>query len=521
MKKIKKILVMSFLLFPVIVSCNDNESSSVQTSEVSTEVDEVPSVLSEEETSLEDIKPETFSIYSVNDTHGALVEDATGSSYQAGVANLDWAIKNDPDFNNYRVLLSAGDMSQGTGISNISKGQAMMESMNAMNFDAMTIGNHEFDWGIDTINEMEETADFPFLGINILNKDDGEIVDFAQPSTIVEKGKLKVGIVGSIYSDIRSDIFEEMIQDIEFVDDTDLVALEAERLKSEEDCDVVVVLTHQGGSTSAVSEWLNDENIDGIFGGHDHMFTNKSNSDKSCYFLEAGSSSKGYTKLTFKLNADTDEYDITYGAYRQLEEYDCYDASSPVVESVVAKWKYLSGKELDEVIGYRDRNFTKSMLGRMVCDSMMYYAEEVCDVDDIAVAVHNYGGIRATWDDDTENSQGLYDITYNDIYEVMPFDNKVQMITLSGTTLINACNNSYHSSNFTKNGTTYYYGENAIDRDQNYKVLAVDYMISNTSDYCYKGVNQGINLNDVTKLTRDCIKDYIGVKGTVYGADYL
>ncbi|MFA6797029.1 MAG: 5'-nucleotidase C-terminal domain-containing protein, partial [Bacilli bacterium] len=218
---------------------------------------------------------------------------------------------------------------------------------------------------------------------------------------------------------------------------------------------------------------------------------------------------------------DNDEYSVTSGSYTQLKESDCYDATAPVVASVVAKWDYLAGKELDEVIGYRDRYFTKSMLGRMVCDSMMYYAEYGCEVTDIAVAVHNYGGIRSTWDDSTENAQGTYDITYNDIYEVMPFDNKVQMISLTGTTLIQACNNSYYSSNFTKDGTDYYYGENLIDREEDYNVLAVDYMISNSTDACYKGVNQGINLNDVTELTRDCIKSYIEAKGTVYGADYL
>lgn len=512
---------MSFLLLPAIVSCGDNSSEVTSLGEIETTSEQIPSVLSEEEVVLDDIMPETFTIYAVNDTHGALEEDASGYYYQAGVANLDWAIKNDPNYNDYRLLLSAGDMSQGTGISNISRGQAMMESMNAMNFDAMTIGNHEFDWGTDVIEEMEETADFPFLGINILNKDDGKIVDFSQASTIVQKGKLRVGIVGSIYANIRSDIFEEMIQDIDFVDDTELVKEEAERLKVEEECDIVVVLTHQGGDTSAVSNWLDDENVSGIFGGHDHQFTNDSNYEKSCYFLEAGSSGQGYSKLTFELNSETDEYSITSGSYVQLSEYDCIDATSPVVESVVAKWDYIAGKELDEVIGYRDKTFSKSMVGRMVCDSMMYYAEYDVGKTDIAVAVHNYGGIRSTLDSDTENSEGLYDITFNDIYEVMPFDNKVQMISLTGSELISACNSSYHSSNFTKEGTTYYYGDKEIDRSEDYNVLAVDYMISNESDVCYKGVNQGTNLNDVTMLTRDCIRSYIEDKGTVYGSDYL
>jgi 2',3'-cyclic-nucleotide 2'-phosphodiesterase/3'-nucleotidase len=521
MKNIKKIMLMGFFILPMFVSCGETSSEATSEVEVETTSDDTPSVLSEEDVVLEDIKPETFTIYSLNDTHGALEEDASGSTYQAGVANLDWAIKNDVDYNDYRVLLSAGDMSQGTGISNISKGQAMMESMNAMNFDAMTIGNHEFDWGTDVIEEMEETAEFPFLGINILNKDDGEIVDFSQASTIVEKGQLKVGIVGSIYANIRSDIFEEMIQDIDFVDDSELVMDEAERLKTEEDCDVVVVLSHQGGDTSSVNSWMNDDNISGIFGGHDHLFTNDSNSDKSCYFLEAGSSGKGYAKLSFQLNEEDGEYSITSGSYTQLDEYDCYYATSPVVESIVAKWDYLAGKELDEILGYRDRSFTKSMLGRMVCDSMMYYAEYEAGVDDIMVAVHNYGGIRSTWDSDTQNDQGTYDITYNDVYEVMPFDNKVQMISLTGTELISACSSSYHSSNYIKDGTDYYCGDILIDREEDYNVLAVDYMISNEDDVCYKGVYAGTNLNDVTELTRDCIRSYIEVNGTVYGADYI
>ena len=529
MKKISKLVVMSLLVMPLFTSCNDDVSSAVSevsndttseiagvsTSEISSEVE----ISSPDSISLENIKPETFSIYSINDTHGSIEEDAESSSYQPGLVNLDYAIKNDEDFTDYSILLSAGDMSQGSGLSNISKGDCMMESMNAMGFDAMTIGNHEFDWGIEGIERMQEKANFPFLGINITNKDDGEIADFSQPSTIIQKGAVKVGVIGSIYKDISSSISASAIQDILFTDDVPLVEAEAERLKVEEECDLVIVETHQGGSTAAASAFLKSSYIDGVFGGHDHQFTNISNSDNSCYFLEAGSNSKGYAKMTFSLKEN--QYEAAGGFWHKVTESESYGATSPLVLAVINKYLDIVGDVLDEVVAERDDRFSRSNLGTLITEAMMDYAKNTEGGEDIAVAVHNRGGIRDTWTSTTDSDgDGLFDITYSDIYSVMPFDNQVQWIMLTGTDLINACKNHYHSKNYEVVGGKKLLNGVEINPDTEYKVFAIDYIITDVGDPCYKGIGGGTNLNGDIALTRDIFNNYVKALGTVNVADF-
>ncbi|MFA6797030.1 MAG: bifunctional UDP-sugar hydrolase/5'-nucleotidase [Bacilli bacterium] len=552
MKRIQKVLILSLFLLPMFSSCdivsinqtssNGNTSIDDSTSEVASSVqgettssEEISSneVTSNEESSSEisevstsdentDDYPNRIAIYSINDTHGAIEEDASSSTYIPGMANLNYCIKNDADFSDdYSVLLSAGDMSQGTGISNITEGQCMMECMNSMGIDAMALGNHEFDWGVDTIAEEEETANFPFLGINILNKSDGNIIDLAQPSTIITKGSVKIGVVGSIYRFIRNSISASQIEDIEFVDDEPLVTAEAARLKEEENCDIVVVLTHQAGSTDAVNEYLTDSNIDGIFGGHNHAFSCIQSSDQKRYFLEAGCNSRAYSKLVLTKDSSGD-YSVESGETDRIYESNCTNASSPEIESIVNSYLAIFQEVLEEVVAERDESFGKDQLGTLVTEAMMYYAEEVCKVDDIAVAVHNKGGIRSTWTSSELNDDGLYDITYGDIYEVMPFDNEVQYIELSGETLIDACTDSYnyHSKDFTKENSKYYLNGVEVDDDATYKVLAIDYIITNSSSACYQGGKNGTPINGEVVFTRDLIKDYISHLGIVKVADF-
>jgi len=540
MKRIHKIFILSFFLLPMFSSCDIvsiNQTSSIANTSLDDSISEVTS-LSQEVTSngesssetsevstseeSKDDYPDKIAIYSINDTHGAIEEDATSNAYIPGMANLNYCIKNDADYDDeYSVLLSAGDMSQGTGISNITEGQCMMECMNSMGIDAMTLGNHEFDWGVDTIAKEEAKADFPFLGINIHSKSDGKIIDLVQPSTIITKGSVKIGVVGSIYRYIRNSISASKIKEIDFVDDEPLVTAEAARLREDENCDIVVVLTHQGGSTTAVSDYLNDSNIDGIFGGHDHQLSCKRSSDQKRYFLEAGCNSQAYDKLVLTKDSRGD-YSVESGEYDEISISDCANASSPEIESIVNSYLAIFQEVLEEVVGERNGAMYRNQLGTLVTEAMMYYAEEVCHVDDIAVAVHNTGGIRSTWTSSELNDDGLYNITYGDIYQVMPFDNEVQYIELSGETLIDACTDgyNYHSKDFTENNSAYYLNGIEVDKNATYKVLAIDYIITNPSSSCYQGGEEGTPINGEIVYTRDLIKDYIYHLGVVKIADF-
>ena len=175
--------------------------------------------------------------YVVNDLHGKFCD----TDKQPGVDELGSYFKQMEEQDDNVVIMSSGDMWQGTAESNLTGGFILTEWMNAMNFVSMTIGNHEFDWGQDDIRANLEIADFPFLAINIYNNDTNTLADYCTPSIMIERGDIKIGIIGAI-GDCYSSISGDMVEDVHFKVGSALTALvkaEADKLRSE-GADIIV-----------------------------------------------------------------------------------------------------------------------------------------------------------------------------------------------------------------------------------------------------------------------------------------
>ena len=127
--------------------------------------------------------------YSINDLHGKFVDNDS----QPGVDELTTYLKNAREKDDYAFFLSAGDMWQGGAESNITKGQIITDWMNELDFTSMTIGNHEFDWSSEYIKKNAEIAEFPFLAINIYDRQTNERVEYCDASVVVEAGGLQIG----------------------------------------------------------------------------------------------------------------------------------------------------------------------------------------------------------------------------------------------------------------------------------------------------------------------------------------
>lgn len=147
---------------------------------------EAVTVYTEKRTEIKDNVPafrlSHIDFYTMNDTHGAVeyIED----SRQAGIAKISSYVRNEAIANpDNSVILSSGDMWQGSADSNLTNGLVMVDWMNLVGFEAMAIGNHEFDWGADRIAENALEANYPFLGINILDPNN-ERPSWATPSIV-------------------------------------------------------------------------------------------------------------------------------------------------------------------------------------------------------------------------------------------------------------------------------------------------------------------------------------------------
>jgi hypothetical protein len=147
--------------------------------------------------------------YVINDLHGKLAD----TDDNVGADELSTYLKTVMNADDNAVLLSSGDMWQGSSESNLTYGLMMTDWMNYMDFESMTLGNHEYDWGEEYISVNNDSAEFPLLAINVFDKSTGERAEYCDASVIVERNGLKIGIIGAMgdcYSSISAMILRRI-----------------------------------------------------------------------------------------------------------------------------------------------------------------------------------------------------------------------------------------------------------------------------------------------------------------------
>jgi 5'-nucleotidase len=187
------------------------------------------------------------------------------------------------------LLLDAGDIFQGTPFFNLYKGEPEMKAMAAMGYDAATMGNHDFDAGMENFATQLEHGKFPLLMCNY---------DFAntpmefkyQPYKIFKKGKLKIGVT-AVGIELAGLVPDSLFGNTQYLDPVQKANKTAAELKKQQGCDMVICLSHLGykykeNKISDIILAKESEHIDLILGGHTHTFmdapesyANKSGSD--------------------------------------------------------------------------------------------------------------------------------------------------------------------------------------------------------------------------------------------------
>jgi len=170
------------------------------------------------------------------------------------------------------ILVDAGDFSQGTPYFNFYNGRVEVDAMNRMKYDAITIGNHEFDNGIDTLAVILKNARFPIISSNY-NVKNTALSSLVKPYIILERDGLKIGIM-ALDVNPKSLIMENNYKGLIYEDPFEKANEIANLLKKKEKCDVIVCLSHLGAETD-FQVAHKTRNIDVIIGGHSHsMLTN-------------------------------------------------------------------------------------------------------------------------------------------------------------------------------------------------------------------------------------------------------
>ena len=378
-----------------------------------------------------------FDIYALNDLHGKLDD---GDSC-VGVDELSTYLSNAFLENSATILLSSGDMWQGSAESNLTKGLIITDWMNEMGFASMTLGNHEFDWGSEYISDNADLADFSILAINIYDRTTGKRADFCESSVIVEKNGVKVGIIGAI-GDCRSSISSSHVTNYDFKVGRDLTALvkaESERLRAL-GCELIIYSLHDGygssasgvgyPSASAMSSYydvaLSDGYVDLVFEGHSHQSYVHVDTH-GVYHLQNGEYDNGISHVEISVNIANDAVSVASAEIVENDEYDHLD-DHPVVDDLLDKYEDMiaaASREVGYNAEYRDSTFIRQLVANLYLERGLEKWGEKYDIV--------LGGGYISTRDPYMLPAGM--LQYHNLVSVLPFDNAIYLCSISGAKL--------------------------------------------------------------------------------------
>jgi 2',3'-cyclic-nucleotide 2'-phosphodiesterase (5'-nucleotidase family) len=366
-----------------------------------------------------------LTILHVNDTHGHIIpyvdKGAKGERQVGGAEYLAKMIEDERAANpDGTILLSAGDMFQGTPVSNIFHGKPVIEIMNYLKYDAMAIGNHEFDWGQDVLHSIISSASFPVISANISRSGKGPIRG-VKPYVILKRKGLRIAVIGLTTPETYYTTKPGNLAGLTFVRPEEVLPPIIRRVRAQ-GASIVVVLSHDG--LDADRELArNVRGIDVIVGGHSHTVIRDPVVESGTVIVQAGSNGMylGVLNITF----DRSKRKIVN--YTRKEELRLVSPASgakldPNVALIIDKYEAQVKTEFSRVIGTAAADLTRSStkesdLGDMIADAMR-------DTSDAQIAFQNGGGIRA------DILKGP--ITLEAVFTALPFDNDLVTMDLTG-----------------------------------------------------------------------------------------
>lgn len=488
---------------------------------------------------------DTIKVFETTDVHGYITDV---SSYKEDTFEYRLAyfskIVNDARNNDaYEdvLLLDTGDIYQGTPHSNLTYGAAMRAAYDQMDYDAVGLGNHEFDWDVKTyatdakgtmapyeIGSYKGDSDIPVLMSNLYYKDSGERVEFTQDYTIVDKGNYKVGIVGWA-DDYSADIKASQIAPYTIDDNREKLKELAEQVDKK--ADIVVVLAHS--DPKSIAEEMDPEVVDLVAGGHTHKNVNGT-AENGIDYMQGNCYAYGYSTAEIKVNPETKDVEVTTPEFKDISpkggdhSYLYYNNGNntqldPEVTKISqAAWDAVKG-EMYEVLGkvyqsitrdFIDKtNGTSSIAGNWLADMMLAATKD----QNTVAAFANRGGIRAN----LEMAEGASsrDITVADIYTISPFGNRILTFAITGQQMAQQLERALIGLN----------PEIGIDTDAAYQASNLGDQFAGITA-TYKVVDGGIkvlsimtddgqmiDVNDTTKTYNVCVNEYCAtLDGSVF-----
>lgn len=446
-----------------------------------------------------------INLFSMNDFHGGAYTDFDN------LINIGAYLINQSASGN-SVIVSNGDIFQGSALSNYYYGLPIVDIFNYIGFDGFVLGNHEFDWGIEQILKYRDGSlengemNYPILAANIVYEDTGLPLENTIPYIVKDINGVKVGIIGVI-GDVINSISASRVQNIVFTDAADAIYDYTEILRTTEECDIVVVYAHESSSLDYdIKDFSGLHYVDAIFNGHTHTNESGSISRSSGFPLMYAQASNYDTSLFSRI---TLVYD------RQNQEVSSGSAATISYSIISSSYN----QDIDDIIyEYSNDSVYVAFVTQLLAETLYSFnntdmapwgASVIRDYAGVDVGALNRGGFR------TSMEAGA--VTMEDLIVIYPFDNYIKTCEMTGQQLLyfyEKVRNQHYDVVFddglTYDGNNLYINGILVSMSGTYTVGAVDYIFDKTNyDFL-----DGDNITTTTYLMRDLLaQDLLNTTG--------
>ena len=470
-------------------------------------------------------------VFETSDIHGYLLDTSSGDekTFQYRLAYIAQIVNDARTSGEYDdvLLLDGGDIYQGMPASNLTNGAAMRAAFDAMDYDAVALGNHEFDWNVTQycadpdgtlpayqLGVYSGDPVIPILASNLYYAGTDERVDFTQDYVIAEKAGLRIAVIGYI-ADYCMSVMAEKIAPYRIDSNLDSFARRVKEINEAEKPDVTIALCHC--NPVPVAEALNPEDVDLVAGGHKHRGI-YGFADSGVPYIQADASALGYATATVVIGQDG-EVRVEEPMYTEITQdkealFDIPENADLLDDTVLAishaAWAEISD-EMSEVLGYIDTPIEKNGFigeretsgGNWITSLMLRETES----EGVVAAFFNYKGIRANIT--IPKGQTRHNLTVGDVYSLVPFNNTWLIYELTGQEIAQQLIKGFVSTNYGDqvSGLTYEYINHGTEEYPDIEIVRIT-------------LNDGteVDLNDTRTLYRVCTSNY---NATLDGSVFL
>ena len=370
-------------------------------------------------------------VLAITDLHGQLAprtwDWSQGRPVGGVVALKGWLDSLGADCGCTAVRLDAGDEMQGTPVSNFAYGRPVIQAMNKLGIDAAAIGNHEFDWTIDTLRARMREASYPFLSANIMDAS-GARPPWIDPWTIVSRGGLKVVVLALTTTTTPTTTDPRNVTGLTFGDLAAAVKRELPAARAAGN--FVILLAHEGaicdsgacqGGIIDLARQLDSGSVDLIVAGHTHRRVDTR--VNGIPIVEAASSGRDVAVADFIRSGGRCCIVRTKVVDAYADQVKSDTALTALVSRAQAKVDSITRRPVASLRYALARKGDEYPLGHLIADAQLNMGRG-------DVSIMNNGGIRA------DLPAGA--VTYGDLFQCQPFGNKLVRLSLSGTVLLSA-----------------------------------------------------------------------------------